>query len=185
MKALIMTLVLCAALLHAERAGPYVAAAYGKGVYDSNGRLESLRQDDIKNSMRLTLGAYINENLSVEVDYTLYETFKAVYNQEHVREHFALIGACAVPHYPLYNDTIDLFGRIGAGQINWDETGDHTNRSDAGAYVLGAGVGYRMLSTLMFKVGYELNLFEMQDTNTGISHDMRLDYYYAGIEVTF
>ena len=38
-----------------------------------------------------------------------------------MEEDFEVIGVSVLPHWPLYDDKIDLFGRLGAGQVNWNE----------------------------------------------------------------
>ncbi len=183
MKILGLLLITIVTLL-AERAGPYAGASYGLGYYNSDGRLERVSNDNAHGAMCATLGAYINENFSVELDYTQYKVFDGRYATQKVHEDFAAIGVCVVPHYP-FDEKWDLFGRFGAGQINWNESGERANESNAGLYLLGFGMGYRAFESVMFKSGYDMTFFSMKDTHRDATYDMRLDYFYVGFEVMF
>ncbi len=170
--------------LNAERAGPYVGVAYGAGFYDSNNRLSEQDYKIEKGAIRFTLGAYINENFSVEIDYTLYNKFYGIYEGGEIEESFSSIGVTALPHWPFYDDTFDLYGRLGAAQTFWNEAYTHSNSDSAGAYILGVGLGYR-IEEYMIKIGYDLTSFGLEDSNTNKNYDMRLDYFYTAIEVQF
>jgi len=171
-------------LVHAERAGPYVGVAYGVGFYNSDDRLSEQDSTIEKGTIRFTLGAYINENFSVELDYTLYNEFYGIYEDAEVKESFYTIGVTALPHWPFYNNTFDLFGKLGAGQVFWSEAYTRSNSDSAGAYLLGIGLGYA-IEEYIIKIGYDLTSFGLDDSNTNKSYDMRLDYFYTAIEVQF
>ncbi len=170
--------------LYAERAGPYVGVAYGVGFYDSDDRLSEQESKIEKGTMRFSLGAYINENFSVELDYTLYNKFYGIYEDANVEESFYTIGVTALPHWPFYNDIFDLFGKLGAGQVFWNESNARSNSDSAGAYLLGIGLGYR-IDEYLIKIGYDLTSFGLEDSHTNKSYEMRLDYFYTAIEFKF
>ncbi len=171
-------------VLYAQRAGPYVSVAYGAGFYDSDDRLSEEHSKIEDGTIRFTLGAYINEHFSVELDYTLYKKFYGRYEGGEVEESFSTIGVTALPHWPFYHDTFDLYGKIGAGQLFWKETYTYSNSDSTGAYLLGVGIGYR-IDTYLIKIGYDVTSFGLEDSNTNSSYDMRLDYFYTAIEVGF
>jgi len=184
MRVLLIVVIMLSAL-HAERAGPYVGVSMGAGFYDSDARLSDVDKKINEGSYRLSLGAYISQYFSVELDYTLYKKFQGVYEGGDVQESFSCVGVSVLPHYPFYDDTFDLYGRIGAGQIFWDESGTRSNSDAAGAYVVGIGIGYRVAKRYLIKVGYDATSFGLDDAHKNRSYSMRLDYLYTGIEVKF
>ncbi len=167
------------------RSGPYWGGGYGVGYYDSDARVESVGNERNRGTLRATLGAYINSNFSVELDYTDYEAYQGAYEGAEVEEDFEVIGVSVLPHWPLYDDKIDLFGRLGAGQVNWNERNGRSNSDSAGVYLLGIGVGYRIGESVMLKAGYDATLFSLDDAHRNEGYDMRLDLFYMGFEVMF
>jgi hypothetical protein len=181
----LLIVMLILASLHAERSGPYIGVGIGAGFYDSDKRLREPESKTEEGSYRLTLGAYISEHFSVELDYTLYKKFYGVYEGGDVKESFSGISITALPHWPFYHDTFDLYGKIGAGQIFWDESGARSNSDASGSYIAGIGIGYRLQKRYLFKLGYDLTSFGLDDSHTHKSYSMRLDYIYTAFEVKF
>ncbi|MEA1918538.1 MAG: outer membrane beta-barrel protein [Campylobacterota bacterium] len=181
----LLTLLLLLSSLYAQRSGAYVGAGYGYGMYDSDDRLSQEINSASNGTFRLTLGAYINENFSLELDYSIYNKFDGFYEDAKVQESFSIVGVSVLPHYPFYDDTFDLYGKLGAGQIFWNETGEHRNNDAAGAYILGIGLGYRMQSDYLLKIGYDLTSFGLDDTLENKNYEMRLDLFYMAFEVKF
>ena len=171
--------------LYAERAGPYVGVAYGAGFYNSDDRLKEEHSKLEDGTIRFTLGAYINKNFSVELDYTLYKKFYGVYDSTEVEESFSTIGITALPHLPFYNDIFDLYSKVGAGQLFWNESDGRSNSDSAGAYLLGIGLGYRFNEEFMFKIGYDITLFSLEDSKRKKEYSMNLDYIYTAFEYKF
>lgn len=184
MRVLLIVAIMLSAL-YAERAGPYMGVGMGAGFYDSDARLSDVDKKVDEGSYRLSLGAYISQYFSVELDYTLYKKFHGVYEGADVQESFSSVAVTALPHYPFYHDTFDLYGRIGAGQIFWDESGARSNSDAAGAYIVGIGIGYRITKRYLIKVGYDATSFGLDDSHKNRSYSMRLDYLYSGVEVKF
>jgi opacity protein-like surface antigen len=181
----LLLFILVTSSLFAERAGPYVGVAYGVGFYDSDNRLQDEHSKIEDGTIRFTLGAYINENFSVELDYTLYKKFYGTYDGADIEESFSTVGVTALPHYPFYNDTFDFYGKIGAGQLFWNETGTKSNSDSAGTYILGLGIGYRFDEELMIKLGYDINIFSLEDSNHHKEYSMNLNYIYTAFEYKF
>ena len=183
MRILLVTLLFLSAL-YAQRAGPYVGASYGVSFYDSDKRVSKRDFKIDSGAPRFTLGAYINESLSMEIDYTYYNKFYGIYEGGKVVESFYSMGVTVLPHLPFYHDTFDFFGRLGIAQVFWVETNSRSNSDSAGAYILGIGLGYKIMDYTI-KIGYDLTSFGLKDSNTNKSYDMRLDYFYTAIEVKF
>ncbi|MEA3523221.1 MAG: outer membrane beta-barrel protein [Campylobacterota bacterium] len=181
---ILLSMMLFLTLLNAQRAGPYIGVAYGSAFYDSDDRLSEQHSKIEDGNVRFTLGAYINENFSVELDYTLYKKFYGLYEGGEVEESFSSVGVTALPHWPFYQDTFDLYGKIGAAQLFWNEAYTHSNSDSAGAYLLGVGIGYR-IEQYLIKIGYDLTSFSLEDANNNKNYEMRLDYFYTAIEVAF
>ncbi len=182
---ILLLVILFLSTLYAERAGPYVGVAYGAAFYDSDERLEDEYSKTEDATIRFTLGAYINENFSVELDYTLYKKFHGTYDGGDVKESFSTIGITALPHLPFYDDMFDLYGKIGAGQQFWNESDAKSNSDSAGAYILGVGIGYRFDENLLIKVGYDITIFSLEDSNRNKEYSMNLDYIYTAFEYKF
>lgn len=182
-------LLCCISLMaFADRSGPYIGGAYGSTTFEEgsyyafqgyNGHV-----DNASESFRLYGGAYINKYFSVEIDYTNFGDFKATDTlSQSLNESFTALGVSAVAHYPFYDDTLDTFLKIGAADLNWDESGA-LNRSDsAGALCLGLGAGYRFTDDYMLKIGYEFYSFELQDGSS--NYDWKIDHFFAAFEVQF
>jgi hypothetical protein len=184
-----LLLLCCISLLaFADRSGPYIGGAYGttafedKGYYASQGYSD--RVDDNSESFRIYGGAYINKYLSVEVDYTDFGDFKGTnaLNQS-LNESFTALGVSTVAHYPLYDDRIDTFLKIGVADMSWDESGALKRSDNTGALSFGLGAGYRFAEDYMLKIGYEFYSFELQDGSA--SYDWQIDHFFAAFEVQF
>ncbi len=170
-------------LLAGERAGPYLSAGGGLADYQDDGRLSAVESKDVAR-VHFNAGAFINENLSVELAFGHFNDFSGKdQSGRSVRESFNIFSANVLAHYPVMEDQIDLFGKFGAGQIFWTETGPQTRSSSSAALVYGIGIGVRPLPWLTLNLGYDLNTFRM-DTNT-TQYDMSLGTAYLELQVQF
>jgi opacity protein-like surface antigen len=177
-------LLLATVLLWAERAGPYVGIGVGLAGYDDDGRLASV-ENRSQEAFRIYAGAYINENFSVEVDYNAVMEFDGVLkNGGEVTEKFSFLSTAVVLHYPVANDTTDLFVKFGASEVFWRERGSESHKDSAAAMLLGLGVGYRLKEYLTLNLGYDAYFFSM-DISERDSYDMLLGAAYLKIEVQF
>ena len=182
---IVTVILLLSAVLFAQRSGPYIGVGYGVGFYDSDDRLKYEESDITNSTLRFTLGAYINENFSVEMDYTHYDEFYGSYDGADVKESFSIIGVCALAHYPFYDDMFDIYGKIGAGQLFWNESHGRSNADSTGAYIFGGGLGYRYDEAIMIKIGYDLVSFGLDDKYREKGYDMLLEYFYTAFEYKF
>lgn len=166
-----------------EGSGPYLSAGAGVSYYDDDGRLSAIEAQHLP-QYRVGAGAYINPYLSVAFDFYYFSAFEGVNDAGgDVEERFKLISADVYAHYPLFEARIDLFAKFGAGQLFWDESGEASRSSSAGALVFGLGVGWRVLKRLCFNLGYDYITFGM---DTDASHyNMAMGTGYLEAQVRF
>ncbi len=177
-------MMLMAVSLWAERAGPYIGTGVALANYDDDNRLESISKNS-QEALRIYGGAYINENFSVEVDYATLMKFEGVSKSGgSVDNEFSIFSVAALAHYPVADNTVDLYAKFGAGQIFWKESGSESHESDAAALLFGVGIGYRLMEALTLNFGYDYFTFGM-DVSEEQSYDMALGLTYMKIEVQF
>ncbi len=176
-------LVLAASLFSAERSGPYLGIGYGISLLEDDGYYVA-EKPETRTLLRGYAGAYLNEHFSVELDYTHFNAYEGEHSSYgKVEEQFTLLSVAAVAHYPLYNDTLDLFAKFGAGEITWNESGTVNRSSSAAALLVGGGFALRFVEDVSIKIGYDLTSFGLQDVST--TYDMYIQYGYGAVEVQF
>jgi len=175
--------------LWADRSGPYLGIGYGAGFYEPGSRVAEVSNEPY--NVRFTAGAYINENLSVELNIAEFGGAQLGYNLSSYRsqnstslsieeESFRVFSVSTLAHYPFYNDTFDVFGRFGAGTIGLRTTApiDDTN-TDSPVLVFGGGASWRVTPMLSVIAGYDHYTFQM------LSADATLGSAYISFEVQF
>lgn len=162
--------------------GTYVGAGYGIANYRDDGRMRTIDNRD-NGVYRLNAGAYLSESFSVEASYHTFVDFDAVSALGvAASEKFTVLGIAALGHYDPGSE-VDLFARMGAGQIFWRESGAEVKESDAAVLIGGAGIGYRPLTWLRLSAGYDFFHFGMDLDAT--RYDMLLAAPYLQLEVLF
>lgn len=177
--------------LIADRTGPYLGVGAGLSYYNDDGRLQRVSTDHAS-SYRFCAGAFINEYLSVEIDYAYLKAFQGTSEiGEAVEEKFEALTVAALAHYPVWENRIDLFAKFGAGELFWSETGKTQKQDDStGTLLVGAGVGYRPTERLTFNLGYDYYTFSLDalDPATNLAmkrYEMEIGLLYLGVEVQF
>jgi len=167
-----------------ERSGPYLSFGYGSALYSDDSRF-SYQDDETAILYRLSAGAYMNRSFSVEIDYTKLENYESRYaNGDMSDEAYALLSVSVAIHGSAFENKMDLFAKMGAGEVTWDEKRDTISRdSSGGALVFGVGAGYRFNENLMFKAGYDRYDFTL--TESDAKYRMHLDVFYGALEVQF
>ena len=176
-------LLLAVSLFSAERSGPYLGLGYGIGLLEDDGYYVAEKPES-RTLLRAYGGAYLNENFSVELDYTHFNAFEgehALYGK--LEEQFTLLTASAAVHYPVLDDTLDLFAKFGAGEVTWNESGAADRSDSAAALLYGVGCSIRFMEVMSFKIGVDLAQFSLDDANQ--NYDMLLQYGYGALEVQF
>lgn len=172
-------LILTVSFLWAERSGPYLGVGYGYVNYDAGNRLLEVENEPY--NIRLTAGAYINENLSVEIgfaefggavlgyDFDTYRGVDSTSNSE-VDESFRVVNISTLAHYPFYHNTFDIFGRFGAGTLGWRTTKQvDDSESDHPVLVFGGGMTWRMSEAYSMVLGYDYYSFQIESINNSLS----------------
>ncbi|WP_345971055.1 MULTISPECIES: outer membrane beta-barrel protein [Sulfurimonas] len=176
---LLAATLLCAA----DRSGPYLEAGAGLGSYNDDGRRATISTETVP-QYRFGAGAFINRHLSVSLQYAQFGDFEGKTGAgETSREAFKVLSADVTGHYPIFNETVDIFARFGAGELYWDQSRPERKSSSAGTLVYGIGVGIRALSWLTVNAGYDFYQFGMDENGT--SYEMNLGSAYIGLQVQF
>lgn len=166
----------------------YIGIGYGvstfrdAGYFSDLGTTEEVHNDGT--AYRITLGGYISDFLSVEIDYCDFGDYEARSAATgSVNEAFTMLGVVVGAHYPFDTWDMDLFVKFGAGEVAWEERGFSQNDDSAGAILIGAGYTYHVTDTVYWKIGYDRFLFDM--INTTAAYDWQIDYWYTGAEIKF
>ena len=168
----------------AERSGPYIGAGVGLSSYNDDDRLDAIT-DNSNGTLRLYAGAYINKYFSVEVDYSALMKFEGLTKiGGEVTNEFSILSFAALAHYPVANDSVDLYAKFGAGQLFWEESGSESHSDDSAAMLFGAGIGYRLMEALTLNLGYDFYTFSMDGANDA-HYNMSLGVTYLKVEVQF
>ena len=169
---LILLLLFCVA--EAKRgAGPYLGGGYGSSTLKDD-RYYDLKEDT-SNGYVLYGGAYINDYLSVELEYVTRLHYRRQ-NKETITYKFIDVNTQA--HYPLWEKRIDLYAKFGAGYVYLGESG-HT-------LVYGVGAAYRIDKRYAFRVGYDYFDFGVDNTGDGtVDRKMAVGFAFGSIEVQF
>ncbi len=183
MKLLITCVMIAASVLAAERAGPYLSAGMGIGNYDDGGRLAGIENDNVI-QYRFSAGAFINEYLSVALDYVQYDAFEGKrHDGGMTQQFFKILTADVSGHYAFFDDQLDIFATFGAGELFWEEKSADPKSSSAAALLFGVGAGVRPLPWMTFNVGYGYYQFGM-DTGADV-YSMDLNGMYLECQVQF
>ena len=170
-------------LVAGERSGPYLSAGAGSAGYSDDGRLAREQRHDAL-QLRLGGGAFINEHLSVALDYRHFLAYRGeTVSGEKAEQYFKALVADVSAHYPFFRDRFDLYATFGAGQIFWDQTAPVKHSNSAATLMYGVGVGVRALPWLTFNLGYEQQQFGMDDN--GSRYDMMLGGIFLECQVQF
>ncbi len=181
---LIPLLLLLSTSILAERSGPYLGAGVGFTNYDDGGRLLSV-SENTQESLRLYAGAYINDYLSVEADYSAIMKYNATtMSGGAVSEEFSVFSVAVLAHYPIDEYRLDLYAKFGAGQQFWKESGSENHSDNSATMLFGLGFGYRILEMMTLNIGYDLYRFSMNGKYDQ-EYDMSLGMSYLKVEVQF
>ncbi|QOY52850.1 outer membrane beta-barrel protein [Candidatus Sulfurimonas baltica] len=171
------------ALLADRDGGPYLGIGYGTAEYSNSDYYDSIAESSSK-AMSLYAGAYINKHLSVEVGYAEFgssdkgfsvEKSSSLSNLSFTAFTFSVLG-----HYAFFNDVLDTYVRLGAGEIREDEL---SLKGFSEEY--GVGIGVRFNKWLSMKVAYDMYRFKYEEPVSAVKYGMSIDYMYAALEVQF
>ena len=180
----------CFVALWADRSGPYLGVGYGVSSYHHDRYYEDIGYPEVADerlkAFRIYGGAYINEYFSVELDYTDHDVSRASDTTgQSVENDFVALGVSTVVHYPTREKKLDWYAKFGAGEIRWKQSGPQNRADEAGALLVGAGVGYRLMPRLTLKAGYDIFFFGLKDSELDKEYNMDLEYFSGAVEVQF
>ena len=171
---LLLALLLFVSIVEAKRgAGPYIGGGYGSSLIKDKGYYDLDKKSS--NGYIVYAGAYINDNLSVEIEHVGSLKYRQK-NQSQISPAFNDINTQA--HYPIWNKMIDLYVKFGAGYVEDGKSG-HT-------FVYGGGMAYRIDAKFALKVGYDYFDYGI-DLNGDNSADKKvaIEYFFSAFEVQF
>lgn len=170
----VVILLLFFSIAEAKRgAGPYLGGGYGSSTLKDGGYFDV--KEDSSNGYVLYGGAYINDYLSVELEYVTALKYKQ-YSEETITHKFIDINTQA--HYPLWERKVDLYAKFGAGYVYLNNSG-HT-------LVYGAGAAYRIDERYALRIGYDYFDFGIDNTGDGaVDKKIAVEFLFASFEVQF
>ena len=156
-------------------AGPYLGGGYGSSTLKDDRHYDL--KEDTSNGYVLYAGAYINDYLSVELEYV----GGLQYTTQNTKQlDFSFSDVNTQAHYPFsfYNEAFDLYAKFGAGYVSLNGTG-HT-------LVYGAGASYRVNDRYAVRFGYDYFNFGIDETgNSAADKKIAVEYFFGSIEVQF
>lgn len=171
------------ALLADRDGGPYIGVGYGTSEYTNSDYYDSIAESGSK-AMSIYGGAYINKHLSVEICYAEFgssdDGFSVEKSGSFNNLSFTAFTVSVLGHYAFFNDVLDTYVRLGAGEIREDKL---SLKGFSEEY--GVGVGVRFNKWLSMKVAYDMYRFKYEEPISAIKYDMSIDYMYAALEVQF
>ena len=171
----VLVLLLLFGLAEAKRgAGPYIGGGYGTSSLKDGGFYNL--QENNSNGYVLYAGAYINDYLSVELEYVAGLNYEQKQNEESITHKFIDINTQA--HYPFWDKKIDLYAKFGAGYVYKNSSG-HT-------LVYGAGAAYRLNERYALRMGYNYFDFGIDVSGDGsVDKKMAVGFLFGSFEVQF
>ena len=183
MKIILSIFLMFGVLLADREGGPYIGVGYGVSKYNDGGLYKKLKRE-FSGSLKIYGGAYINKHLSIELDYTSFNSmgidngFLEKGKTEYID--FSATSVSTLVHYPFSDDTLDLYAKVGVGQL--DSSGVD---EDGFTFVIGSGIGFRFNKYASMHFSYNVYNFKYNNLNTDTVHKMSIDYVYTAIEVQF
>ena len=169
-----LVFVLMAFSLYASRdGGPYIGGGYGVAKLDVDGYYDL--KEDSSNSTKIYAGAYINKNLSVEVEYVGDLAYEVKGRNEFTPN---LMDVNTQAHYQFFNEKLDVFAKFGVGEIHYEDKGF--------TFVYGGGVSWWINEMFLLKFGFDRFDFGYdKDNDNSADKDFKIDYFYSAFEVQF
>ncbi len=171
----VVLLAMLFSFLFADRdGGPYIDLLYGQASIKPIEDFE-FSQDRSK-FYGVNGGAFINRNLSVEMEYIDGIGFEEVSNGEFSMKFFDFNTQA---HYPFYDEMFDVFAKFGVGY-------GYKQGSAGFAMVFGGGLAYRINDRFSLKAVYDYFTVGIDTTNNNSADiTMKIPAFYAAIEVQF
>ena len=178
-KALLIALFLMTPLF-AERAGPVIAVGGGYTQFINDDDFVPLK-NNYSNAARLALGAYINENLSVMLEFN----YLGAYDTQISTNTLSVANVSTLAHLPLLQDRLDISAKFGAGELWWQEEAQFQNDDTTSTLITGVALAYRLNYTYSLHVGADVYHFSYRKSSNEPTIDLRIVNYFAMLEYQF
>ena len=154
-------------------AGPYIGGGYGTSSLKDGGYYEL--KESRSDGYVLYAGAYINDYLSVELEYIADLNYKQN-NDETITHKFIDINTQA--HYPFWEKRLDVYAKFGAGFVYQNSSGH--------MLVYGVGAAYRIDARYAVRIGYDYFDFGIDYSEDGVvDKNMAVGFLFGSFEVQF
>lgn len=179
LRLLVFMALICSTLL-AQRAGPVVALGGGYTQFINDDDFVPLKNNYSK-ALRFAMGAYINENLSVMLEFN----YLGAYDTDISTNTLSVANVSTLAHLPLFNDSLDLSAKFGAGELWWQEEAQFKNDDTTSALVTGVAMAYRLNYHLSLHVGLDIYHFSYRKSSSDPTIDLRIVSYFSTLEYQF
>ena len=173
-------LLLLSVSLYADRAGPYISAGVLRAQFINNENFVRIEKE-YANGLEVSAGAYINENLSVALEFNYLGEYETSYSTNTL----SVIDVAVLAHLPLFNDTLDLTFKFGAGNLWWQERATFEYSDTTSALITGVGSAYRITDKWSVKMGVDVYYFAYRKTKEDPSIDLQFIKYFSHVEYQF
>lgn len=160
-------------------AQPYVDLGYGAANYSDGGYYKSVANTNV-GAYNVSLGAYINRYLAVELEYLKTGTFstKKIDGSSSSFSYAALTINTAA-HYYVYKNRIDMHIKFGMGQAYTS-----LSASNGSAILYGFGAGYIFSPRYSMGLTYNIDTFNYQSSQRG-NFSMNMQYISMDVKIKF
>lgn len=162
-----------------DYAGPYVGIGYGVSTLHDDSYYKNIKDTDVS-SYNITLGAYINKYLAVELEYFKSGDFNVLtQNNTSSTFHYSAFTINTALHYYFYHDKIDCHAKFGAGQSSMS-----LSTTDGSAILYSGGLAYIIAKKYSVGVNYNLYTFDYKSSARG-SFSMSTRYISMNVKMKF
>jgi len=176
----ILSLLLITLCLYADRAGPFISLGASASQFNSEVNFVEI-ENDYASGMSFCAGAYINENLSVALEFNYIGEFITSFSTNTL----SVIDVAVLAHLPLFEDKLDLSLKFGAGDLWWQETTQFKRDDTTSALITGLAAAYRINKIWSLKAGVDVYHFAYRKTSSDPTIDLEVAKYYSSLEYQF
>jgi len=178
-KIIILLVLLSGALWAGSNTGPYIDFGYGASNYGDSNYYKQIKSTNV-GAYNVSLGAYINRYLAVEIEYFKTGTFntKQIDNTSSSFS-YAAVTVNTAAHYYVYKNRIDLHVKFGMGQA-------YTNlsSSNGSAILYGLGASYIFSPRYSLGLNYTIDTFSYNSKQRG-HFSMNMQYLSMDVKIKF
>lgn len=160
-------------------AQPYIDLGYGISNYSDNNYYKQVKSTNV-GAFNISLGAYINKYLAVEIEYLKTGTFDTQkVDGSSSSFNYSAITVNTAAHYYVYKNRIDLHVKFGMGQSSTS-----LSSNDGSAILYGLGTSYILSARYSLGVNYNIDTFSHNSSQRG-SFSMNIQYVSMDVKIKF